>query len=192
MTRDPKRRNSELVDDFVLIGEIVKPHGIRGEVKVYSYSEQPENFKYYQKIVLQEPAGSRTETYKVVKSRAQGKLAILQLEGVASREAAEILQGSTLWLKKTDFPQLDSDEFYWHQFIGLQVFTETGRELGAVSSLFSTKAHDVMVVSGTGHEYLIPLTGGIIRNIDEQAGKILIAPPQGLLEANEEDQFTGK
>ena len=49
-----------------------------------------------------------------------------------------------------------------------------------------------MVVSGTGHEYLIPLTGGIIRNIDEQAGKILIAPPPGLLEANEEDQFTGK
>ncbi len=167
-----------------MIGEIVKPHGIRGEVKVYSYSEQPENFKHYKKVVLQESAGSGIEIYKVVKSREQGKLAILQLEGVASRETAEALQGRTVWLKKTDLLKLDSDEYYWHQLDTLLVITESGQELGKVSKLFSTPAHDIMVVIGEGHEYMIPVRGDIIRNVDEQEGKITISPPAGLLEIN--------
>jgi 16S rRNA processing protein RimM len=187
MSRNSRRQNSELVDEFVKIGEIVKPHGIRGELKVYTYSEQPENFKHYKYVLLQETAGSRTAIYNVVNSRVQGKMAILQLKGIATREAAEILQGSTVWLKKTEFPKLSSDEYYWHQFIGLQVCTESGCELGDVSGLFTTKAHDVLVVRGTGHEYMIPLTGDIIKNIDMQGKKVLIAPPPGLLEVDEED-----
>ena len=180
-------RKPEMADDLVVIGEIVKPHGIRGEVKVYSYSEKPENFKHYNEIVLQKPAANGTYIYKVVKCREQGTLAILQLEGVASREDAEALQGSTVWLQKAELPKLDSDEYYWHQVIGLQVCTESGRELGKVAGFFTTKAHDIMVVTGAGHEYMIPLKGDIIRNIDSQGGKVLIAPPPGLLEANEED-----
>jgi len=187
MTLKSERRIPDMVDDLVMVGEIVKPHGIRGEVKVYSYSGQPENFKLYKSIVLQEPAGSRTAIYKVVKSRAQAKLAILQLEGVTSREAAEALQGSILWLKKADFPELDSDEYYWHQLIGLQVCTESGRELGTVAGLFATRAHDVLVVTGKGREYLIPGKEEIIKEIDEGKGRLSITPPPGLLEVNEED-----
>jgi 16S rRNA processing protein RimM len=187
MTRDPERQNPDWADGLVMVGEIVKPHGIRGEVKVYSYSGEPENFKNYKHVVLQGPAGKRGASYRVLKSRAQGKLAILQLEGVASREAAEALQGSTLWVRKADFPQLGADEYYWHQLIGLQVCTESGRELGEVSSLFSTGAHDVLVVNGRGREYLIPVSTEIINTVDEQQGRLTITPPPGLLEANEED-----
>jgi 16S rRNA processing protein RimM len=185
MTWNSDRPNPEVADDLVVIGEILKPHGIRGEVKVYAYSEQPENFKHYNKVVLQEPAGSRTEIYRVVKCRAQGKLAILQLEGVSSREAAEAILGSTVWLKRAELPKLDPGEYYWHQLQGLSVLTESGQALGEVSRLFSTSAHDIMVVTGAGHEYMIPVNGDIIRNIDEQRGKIIISPPVGLLEINE-------
>ena len=184
MDRKTDRRNRELNDDLGMIGEVVKPHGIRGEIKVYLYSEQPENFKQYKKIVLQEPTGSGTETYNVVKSREQGKLAILRLEGVGTREAAEALQGSKIWLNKADFPTLDSDEYYWHQLNGLMVMTETGQELGRVTNLFSTTAHDIMVVTGAGHEFMIPLNGNIIRDIDVQGEIIIISPPPGLLEIN--------
>ena len=191
MTRNSERRNPDSADDFVKVGEIVKPHGIRGEVKVYSYSGQPENFKLYKSIVLQEREGSRKAIYEVLRSRPQGKLAILQLEGVISREAAEALQGSTLWLKKTDFPELASGEYYWHQLIGLQVCTESGRELGKVAGLFTTGAHDVLVVKGEGREYLIPVKEEMIKEIDEPKGRLSITPPPGLLEVNEEDRFTG-
>jgi 16S rRNA processing protein RimM len=181
MTGKTDRRNRELQDDLGLIGEVVKPHGIRGEVKIYLYSEQPENFKQYKKIVLQEPTGSGTETYNVLKSREQGKLAILQLEGIGTREAAEALQGSKIWTNKTDFPTLDSDEYYWHQLKGLVVMTETGQELGRVTKLFNTTAHDIMVVTGAGREYLIPVKGDIVIDVDEQEGKITISPPLACL-----------
>ena len=185
MTLKIDRGDRELRDDLGIIGEVVKPHGIRGELKVYLYSGQPENFKQYKKIVLQEPTGSGTETYNVIKSREQGKLVILQLEGVGTREAAESLQGNKVLVNKADFPALDSDEYYWHQLQGLVVMTETGQELGRVAKLFNTGAHDIMVVSGAGHEFMIPMQGDIIRDIDEQGGKIVISPPPGLLEINE-------
>lgn len=184
MNRNTDRRNPETKHDLVMIGEIVKPHGIRGEVKVLPYSGRPENFRSYAKIVLQERSAGGTKTYKVLKSREQGKLAILQLEGVAGRDAAESLQGNTVWLAKADLPQLAADEYYWHQLEGQSVITESGRELGKVSKLFSTPAHDIMVVTGEGHEYLIPVKGDIIRSIDEQVGKIVISPPAGLLDIN--------
>jgi 16S rRNA processing protein RimM len=62
--------------------------------------------------------------------------------------------------------------------------TETGQELGSVTKLFNTTAHDIMVVSGAGHEFMIPMKGDIIREIDDQGGKIVISPPPGLLEIN--------
>ena len=184
MDRKTDRRNRELQDDLVIIGEVVKPHGIRGEVKVYLYSERPENLKQHKKIILQESAGSGTKKYNVVKSREQGKLAILRLEGVGTREAAEALQGSKIWLDKADFPELNSDEYYWHQLEGLRVMTEAGQELGRVTNIFNTTAHDIMVVTGAGNEFMIPVNGDIIRDIDEQGGKITISPPPGLLEIN--------
>ena len=181
-----QRQNPALRDNLVMIGEIVKPHGIRGEVKVYTYSERPENFSHYKQVVLQAPAGDGTTVYKVVKSRVQGKLAILQLEGLASREAAENLQGSSVWLEKTDLPELDGDEYYWHQLLGMRVFTDTGRELGAVAGFFSTRAHDIMAVTGEGREYLIPVKEEIITEIDDRNGKLVVADFPGLLEGNEE------
>ncbi|MDX1775283.1 MAG: ribosome maturation factor RimM, partial [Desulfobulbales bacterium] len=181
---DSEQLSPESADDLVMVGEIVKPHGIRGEVKVYPYSERPENFQLYKEVVLVDEAAGRTTIYKVVKSREQGKLAILQLENVVSREDAEALLGSRIWLKKTQFPKLGSGEYYWHQLKGLTVITESGRKIGPVSKIFSTRAHDILVVSSGGNEYLIPIDGAIIREIDEQEGKIIISPPEGLLEIN--------
>jgi 16S rRNA processing protein RimM len=185
MARDSRRQNSGLQEDLVKIGEVIRPHGIKGEVKVFSYSGSPENFKYYNNIVLRKTQESGTTIYEIVKSREQGRVAILELGGVTSREAAEALQGSTVWLMKGDFQKLGPDEYYWHQLENLQVITESGRELGRVSKLFSTPAHDIMVVTGKGHEYMVPVKAGIIIAVDEQGGKIVISPPAGLLEINE-------
>jgi 16S rRNA processing protein RimM len=184
MNPDPRRLNSGGQDDLVKIGEVIKPHGIKGEVKVFSYSGRPENFKNYNTIVLQQISESGTQIYRIVKSRAQGKVAILELDGVASRDAAEALQGSTVWLKKGDFQKLSPDEYYWYQLENLQVITESGRELGKVSGLFSTPAHDIMIVTGKGREYMVPVKAGIIVDIDELGGKIIISPPAGLLDIN--------
>ena len=108
----------------------------------------------------------------------------MELESVTTRDAAEALKGSTVWLMKGDFQKLDPDQYYWHQLENLQVITESGRELGRVSGLFSTPAHDIMVVSGKGHEYMVPVKANIIIDVDEQGGRIVISPPAGLLDIN--------
>ena len=184
MDRKTGALQPELHDEPVMIGEVARPHGIHGELKVYLFSGQPENFKQYKKIIMRQPAGGTPETYHVLKCREQGKQLIVRLQGVETREAAEALQGSGIWLNRDDFPELDPQEYYWHQLQGLQVETENGRALGRVARLFNTTAHDIMVVSGAGQEYMIPVRGDIIRSIDRQKGKILICPPPGLLEMN--------
>jgi 16S rRNA processing protein RimM len=184
MNRKTDRLPRELQDDFVLIGEVVKPHGIRGEIKVYPFSEQPENFKKYKKIVLQPSADAEKQAYTVAGCRVQGKLAIIQLDEIKTRDDAEVLQGSGVWLDKAWLPPLASDEYYWHQLKGLEVETETGRPLGRVTGLFHTAAHDIMIVSGTGGELMIPVKEDIVRNINSREGKVIITPPPGLLEMN--------
>jgi 16S rRNA processing protein RimM len=184
MTRNKNRLTQEVEKDLVLIGEIVKPHGVRGEVKAYLYSEQPGNIKEYDAVVLQSKPDARTETFDIIRSREQGKTAILQLDGIVSREHAESLQGFRVLVYKEDFPALETGEYYWHQLEGLLVITETGKELGRVARLFNNGAQDVMVVAGSGNEFMIPLKGDIVREIDTQAGKVVVSPPQGLLEIN--------
>jgi 16S rRNA processing protein RimM len=179
------QRNITLADDYELIGKVVKPHGIRGELKVYAFSESPDNFKLYKRLVLQKPGVDTIETYSLVKSRAQGKLAVVQLQGVDTRNKAEALQGSEIWLDRADLPGLKPGEYYWHQFVGLHVVPDTGKVLGTISGLFTTKAHDVMVIAGAKQEYMVPVKDEIIRQVDTKAGKIIIAPPPGLLELNE-------
>ena len=89
MSWNSDRQGRELQDDLVMIGEVVKPHGIKGEIKVYLFSEKPQNFKHYKEIFLRGPSESSTESFKVVKSREQGKLSILQLEKIETREAVK-------------------------------------------------------------------------------------------------------
>ena len=115
----------------------------------------------------------------------QGRLAILQLAGIASREEAEALRGSIISLRKEDFPRLAAGEYYWHQLVGLQVLTAAGKAVGEVAGLFSTGAHDVLVVRNRGREYLVPVNGEIISNIDLQKKELVIDPVPGLLEVNE-------
>ena len=184
MNRTTDPLDLETSADLVVIGEITKAHGIHGEVKIHLYSDQPGNFKEYRKIVVQNPAGGGLATYGVVRCREQGRQVIVQLQGIETRDGAEALQGSRVLLDKNDFPVLDSGEYYWHQLQGLQVETETGRMLGRVARFLNTGAHDIMVVSGGGEEFMIPVTGEIIRDIDRQSGKIVIVPPPGLLEMN--------
>lgn len=184
MNRDSSRQHSGRGEESVRIGEVVKPHGIRGEIKVYSYAGQPENLQDYEEVVLQQPNGG-TVAYTITRCRVQGRLAILQLAGIASREEAEALRGSIISLRKEDFPRLAAGEYYWHQLVGLQVLTAAGKAVGEVAGLFSTGAHDVLVVRNRGREYLVPVNGEIISNIDLQKKELVIDPVPGLLEANE-------
>lgn len=179
-------------DDFpyptethLLIGKIIEPHGLKGEVKIYSFAGQPENFQHYKKLVLLTASGGLTPPYAAEKCRVKGKTAIVKLTSVNDRSSAEAITGMGVLILKEDLPQPGNDEFYLYQMEGLLVLTEDGRKLGTVTNIFSNGAQDLLVVQDNNKEYLIPILDAII--VYRDAEKIVIAPPPGLLEINSGD-----
>lgn len=179
--------------NYVVVGKITKAHGIKGEVKIFPYSGWPDDFDFYQDLVLssglaheeaQRLEGNVGKIYAIEQSRSQGKVAIVQLEGVTSRNDAESLRGLNVLIAKDKLPPLEPGEYYWHDLEGMQVVTDDGRKIGKVASLMATGAHDILVVRDKGKEYLIPVKKEFVANIDKDAESIVIMPPPGLLELN--------
>ena len=170
-------------DRYLLIGKVAKAHGIKGELKFHPYGDDPDSIGHYREVLLQGGPAGNGRTYGVGRCRPQGKLAIVELDGVGDRDSAEALVGCEVWVSKEQLPALADDEFYWHEFEGLTVVTTEGRELGRVKAFLTTGAHEVMVVTGRGREYLIPARNEFIVHRDAQ--RLVIAPPPGLLEINE-------
>ena len=167
------------------VGTVAKPHGIKGEIKVHPYSGDPALLPGYPVVTLAAPGGRRLEAHRVSGGRIQGREAILRLAGIDSREQAEALTGCEVLVDKAHLPPLAEDEFYWQDLEGRKVVTTDGRELGRVSGLLATGAHDVLVVTGRGREYLIPAIRELMTEFDDEAGTIVIEPVPGLLEMNE-------
>jgi 16S rRNA processing protein RimM len=170
--------------EYVLLGKIAKAHGLRGEVKIFSFSGQPENFHGYKEIVLVNTSGKLLVPLAVENVRIQGKTAIAKLASVNSRERAEEIEGMGVLLAKNLLPETAEDEYYWYQYEGKAVLDLNGQTIGRVESLFSNGAQDVLVVKSGKEEILIPVTKNII--VRETAEGLIINPPPGLLDLTHE------
>ncbi|MCB2183850.1 MAG: ribosome maturation factor RimM [Desulfobulbaceae bacterium] len=168
----------------VAIGKITKPHGIKGELKVFPYSGSAENFAFYTRFFLFCSGEENGRWFDIHKVRSQGRFAVVSLEGVKDRNASESLTGCEVWVARHEMPELPEDEFYWQDLLGLDVLTVDGEQLGKVSDLLSTGAHDILVVKGAGREYMIPALDEFVVEIDEESGTIQVDLPDGLLEMN--------
>lgn len=167
------------------VGEIGRPHGIKGEIKVYPYSGNPENFTAFRKLIVQPPGEGPANSYELQGCRIQGQFAVIKLVGVDTRSEAERLTGGQVLVDRQEIPELDDDEFYWDDLQGMAVVTTQGRQLGTVSRLLATGAHDILVVVDRGREYLIPALDEFVVAIDAETGTITVDPPEGLLEIND-------
>jgi 16S rRNA processing protein RimM len=170
--------------EYLLLGKVVKSHGLRGEVKVYSFSGQPENFLEYKELVLVDSRGGLTFALAVENIRVQGKTAIVKLATVNSRNRAEEIEGMGVLLAKNLLPQTAEDEYYWYQYEGKLVLDQNGQTIGRVESLFSNGAQDILVVKSATKEILIPMTKSIL--VRETAEELVIDPPPGLLDLAEQ------
>ncbi len=162
--------NEQLFADHVLIARIGAAHGIKGWVKLISYSSPKANILNYQNYwTLQ--AGSLVKL-EIDNCKAQGKGFVAHIKGCDDRDKTQEFTGKDLYIKKSFLPQLDDDEYYWYQLSGLRVQTLSGDDLGVVDHLLETGANDVLVVKADEHsvdeeERLIPyLLEQVIDSID--------------------------
>lgn len=174
----PERKN------FVRVGRVARPHGIKGELKILPHGE-PGDFENFPELLVgahEQPVG---RLYKVERLRPQDKTVLVVLTGIPDRSAAELLIGREVWVDEKYLPALAEDEFYWHELVGLRVVVEGGRELGEVTAMLGTGGHDLLVVHGGGKEYLIPARREFMLDTDRQAGVIIVADIPGLFDLND-------
>lgn len=152
----------------VVIGRISGLYGVRGWLRVFSYTEPRENIVDYSPWLIQ--SDGQWRPVEVEDGRAQGKGVVVKLAGCDDRDTAARYLGLDIAVNRDQLGELEPGEYYWADLEGLRVVTCDGVELGCVDHLFATGANDVMVVRGD-RERLIPFVqGDVIRSIDLQGG----------------------
>lgn len=147
--------NSASAANQIILGHVAGVHGIKGWVKIHSYTDPRDAIFDYQPWLL----GDSGTAITVLEGKASGKFLLARLQEVNSREEAEALAGQQIAVGRDMLPPLRDNEFYWADLVGLKVVNQDGAVLGQIKDMLATGANDVMVVSGD-RERLIPFVMG--------------------------------
>jgi 16S rRNA processing protein RimM len=154
-----------LDNDYLSAGHISGVFGVKGWVKVFSFTAPRENILRYSPWYLRK--NDQVRTFNVAGGQRQGNGVVAELEGVNDRDNAVALMGAEILILKRQLPEPKPGEYYWADLVGLQVETGSGIQLGHVDHLLETGANDVLVVIDGETERLIPfLQQQTVLNID--------------------------
>lgn len=164
-------------EDLIVLGKITSVHGVRGEVKIYSFTDPIDNLLDYSHWTLKRDA--EVKQVELFSGRLQGKVLVAKLKGLDDREVARTFAGFDICVPRALLPDLAEDEFYWYQLEGLKVINQLGQLLGKIDHLLETGANDVMVVkpcadSLDDRERLLPYTAQCVLKVDLAAGEMQV------------------
>lgn len=171
------------MDDLICVGAIMGAFGVHGEVRLKSFTADPEAIASYAPLLT---GDGRTFKVQLTRSVAHGFAA--RLSDVRSRDEAEALKGTQLFVPRARLPSLPDDEFYHADLIGLEVRDTGGTLLGRVKSVQNHGAGDILEVQPVGPNIgqagtlLLPFTMAVVPTVDLTAGRIVVDPPEGLLD----------
>lgn len=152
-----------------MVGEIGRPHGVRGLVRLRAFTEDPSAIARYS------PLTDEGGTRRFVITLKGGDIAAI--EGVADRDAAQRLTGTRLYVERDRLPPPQEEEFYLADLIGLSAVTEAGESLGTIRAVEDHGAGAFLVVEGAGRELLLPFTRAVVPVVDVAAGRVTVVPP---------------
>jgi 16S rRNA processing protein RimM len=170
-------------DAMAVVGRIARAHGIRGQVVVNVETDFPEErFKPGSRVFAKR--GASVDSLTVTTARFQGGRPVIGLEGVGTMNEAEALAGLELRVPIEQLAPLPEGTFYHHDLVGCQVVTRQGDVVGTVERVEGTTGGSRLVVAGARGEILIPLATDICPSIDVRGKRIVVEPPEGLLDLN--------
>lgn len=166
-------------DELVLIGVIAGAHGIRGEVKLKSFTADPADITAYG--VLRDEAGKHT--IKIVSLKPAKDAFIAKLKDVNDRNAAEALRGTKLYVPRARMPEPGEDSWYHADLIGLQIVGPDGTAIGTVVAVENFGAGDLLEIAplGGGRSDFLPFTKAFVPDVDIKGGRVIVAPPDDFL-----------
>lgn len=164
-------------EDLIVIGKIVSVHGVRGDVKIYSFTDPIDNLLGYKRWTLRR--GGEVKQVELVKGRLQGKVLVATLHGLNDREEARSYADFEICIPRSELPDLSGEDYYWFQLQGLTVINQLGQVFGRVDHLLETGANDVLVVkpfdgSLDDRERLLPYTDPCVLKVDLDAGEMRV------------------
>lgn len=168
---------------FLLLGEILRPHGVRGELKMRILTDYPERIAELGTVYIgRDPEHDDPRAYHVEAMRMHQGYGLLKLEGVDDRDAADLLRTRFVMVTLENAVPLEADEVYLYQLLGITVYTHEGDVLGTLTEVLETGANDVYVVQSQRYgEVLIPITHETLLSTDVPGGKMVVRLPEGLL-----------
>jgi len=152
--------------NFVVAGKIGSTYGIKGWLKVHSYTEEPLQILKYKPWYLSQ--GSDWQVYELEDGRAHGKGIVVKLVGIENPEIARTLTGKNIAIKREQLVSLPAGEYYWADLEGLNVIDQKGQTLGQIIYMMATGSNDVIVIKDArGKEHAIPyLPGRVVKKVD--------------------------
>ena len=164
------QRSDNSPDQRIEIGEIKAAYGVKGWVKVFSYTQPIEQIFSYKCWLI----GKNADPYEIVDCNQRSNSGLIaKIEGIDDRTAALTMAGKSITIHQSELAEL-GEEYYWSQIIGLNVFNSKGEFFGRVSQMIETGANDVMVVLTDDNEQLIPYAESIVEIVDLESGRIVV------------------
>lgn len=172
-----------MVSDFYTVGKLVNTQGVRGEVRIISETDFPEErYRKGQVLYLFHPSFPQPKLLTVASSRSHKNFYILSFEGITSINEVEKFKGGVLKVGAEDRGELDEGEFYFQDIIGCEVFTDEGERLGVVKEILQPGANDVWVVKpDKGRDILLPYIEPVVREINVADKRITVHLLPGLI-----------
>jgi len=163
------------VTDRICVAQIGAPHGVRGEVRLRSFTEDPLAFVEYGPLESED----RKQRFKIEALRPAKDHFVARLSGVADRNAAEKLTNVQLYVPRDVLPDIEEDETFYHaDLIGLDAFTQDGAKFGTVATIHNFGAGDIVEIrSESGDLVMLPFTETVVPEVDIAKKRIVVAPP---------------
>ena len=160
-------------DEWMIVGRIVAPHGVRGDLRIFPDIERQEIFKSLKTLSID------GKVYKIISARPHKNIYILRVEGIEDRNGAELLVNRTAKAKISDLPVLKNGEYYYFQLIGMTVLSDTGETVGKIKEIIETGANDVYTVMTTeGKEMYLPAIPSCILSVEPEKEIMTVHLPE--------------
>ena len=172
--------------DLLEVGVITGTHGLRGDLKIRTLPTGDLALPGARTVYLMDGKGLPAR-YDAIRSSPHKQYIVLRLSGLENVNAVQGLIGSSVWMAKSDLPDLEEDQFFWSDLEGLDVVDQKQGEIGKIVGMFSTPAHDILEVDGSAGEVLVPAVEPFLVELDLDSKTLYVNLPEGLIAESDEE-----
>jgi 16S rRNA processing protein RimM len=162
--------------EFLAVGTLIRPHGIKGDLVMNVLTDFPERLRPGRTVYI----GEEHQPFQITNARPHGKTLMIKFKEIDVREQAADYRGKVVYVRTENVPRLPTGEYYFHQLLGLTIVDEQGQVLGTLESILETRANDVYIVrTPDGSQILLPaVEEEVILGVDLERREIRVRPPE--------------